>query len=592
MRPLRALIRLLEPRDRRRLGLIGLGLLAAAATELVGVASVVPFLTLVGDPGAAARIPLLAALRDGIGAPDERGFLLAAGFAALAAIAVSTATNAAVTYAQLLFTNLVGFRLSRRLLARYLARDRLFFARANSAELAKNVLAETDRLVVGVLTPASVLVTRLLTAVAIVAFLIAYEPRLALILGAGFGSLYVALFLVVRRRLAVLGARASRGNEARFRVVAECFGALTELRLYGRVRSFAAAYDAPAESLARATAAGLLIGQMPRFAIEALAFGGVIAVVLYALGRGGDTAGLLPLLGLFAFSGYRLLPAFQNIFLAVAQIRYNLPAARIVAGELAGERPDPPRPAARLPFRDAIRLERVAFAYGDEAPVLRGIDLAIPAHRTVGFVGRTGSGKSTLIGLILGVLRPTAGRITVDGVALDAATLPLWQNRIGYVPQDVFLIDDSVSANIALGVPAAEIDPAAVERAARIAEVHDVIAALPEGYATRVGERGTRLSGGQRQRLGIARALYHDPDVIVFDEATSALDQETEAAVMTAIDRLAGTRTILMIAHRLASLHRADIVHVLEGGRVVASGSLAEVAPQLGPARTEEGDVR
>ncbi len=185
--------------------------------------------------------------------------------------------------------------------------------------------------------------------------------------------------------------------------------------------------------------------------------------------------------------------------------------------------------------------------------MLRGIDLAIPAHRTVGFVGRTGSGKSTLIGLILGVLRPTAGRIAVDGVTLDAGTLPLWQNRIGYVPQDVFLVDDSVSANIALGVPAAEIDPAAVERAARIAEIHDVIAALPEGYATRVGERGTRLSGGQRQRLGIARALYHDPDVIVFDEATSALDQETEAAVMTAIDRLAGTRTILMIAHRLAT---------------------------------------
>ena len=236
-----------------------------------------------------------------------------------------------------------------------------------------------------------------------------------------------------------------------------------------------------------------------------------------------------------------------------------------------------PRTQTRLPFQKEIRLEGVGFAYEPGRAALSDISLTIPARSTVGLVGRTGSGKSTLVGLILGILTPTAGRVLVDGRPLDAEALPAWQNRIGYVPQDVFLIDASVAANIALGVDPDRIDAAAVERAARLAGIHDFVAALPEGYATGVGERGARLSGGQRQRIGIARALYHGPDVIVFDEATSALDGETEAAVMAALGALAGTRTIIMIAHRLSSLARADTVHVIEDGRIVASGPPAQV---------------
>ena len=219
----------------------------------------------------------------------------------------------------------------------------------------------------------------------------------------------------------------------------------------------------------------------------------------------------------------------------------------------------------------------MSFDYEAGRSTLRGIDLTIPAHTTVGLVGRTGSGKSTLVGLILGILTPSSGRVLIDGTPLDAENLPAWQNRIGYVPQDVFLIDGSVAQNIALGIEPDTLDRAALERAARLAGAHDFIAALPDGYETGVGERGARLSGGQRQRIGIARALYHDPDVIVFDEATSALDGETEAAVMGALGALGGTRTIIMIAHRLTSLRRADTVHVLEDGRIVASGPPAEV---------------
>ncbi|HJE23337.1 MAG TPA: ABC transporter ATP-binding protein/permease [Methylorubrum populi] len=579
MRTLLDLLRVMRRRDRYRLLLLGLGLGLAALLEVVGIASVLPFLTLVGDPGATARIPYLASLRETLGLSEDRAFLLATGLAALAAILLTSAVNAGFAFAQLLFAHLVGYDFARRLLARYVDRERLFFANANSAELAKNVLSETDRLVVGVLTPALVIASRGASALAVVIFLIVYQPRLALILGGGFGGLYVAIYLVVRARLARLGARAVAGNEGRYRVVQETFGALTELKLYGRADTFTAGFDAPARSYAHALAASLLTGQLPRFVIESLAFGGVIAVVLFALTQGLDTAGMLPLLGLFAFAGYRMLPAFQNIFTSVSQLRFHLPGVRLIVDALAGEREPAPRTAERLPFTHAIRLEEVAFDYELGRPTLHGIDLTIPAHSTIGLIGRTGSGKSTLVALILGILSPTRGRIVIDGTMLDADNLPAWQNRIGYVPQEVFLIDGTVADNIALGIAPEALDRTALERAARLAGAHEFVTRLPMGYETGVGERGARLSGGQRQRIGIARALYHDPDVIVFDEATSALDGETETAVMEALGALSGTRTIIMIAHRLTSLSRADTVHVLENGRIVASGPPAQVIP-------------
>lgn len=581
MRALIDLVRILRPGERRRLALLALGLALAALFEVVGVASVVPFLTLVGDPSAAARVPYLAAIRAAMGLTDDRAFLMAMGGAALLAILTTSLVNAGLTFATLRFTNLTGYGLARRLLARYLDRERLFFAQANSAELAKNVLSETDRLVVGVLTPATVIASRSFSALAVVGFLMAYAPRLALILGVGFGGLYVGLYLVMRARLARLGAKAVADNEKRYRVVQETFGALTELKLYGRAETFAAGFDAPARAYARATAASLLTGQLPRFVMESLAFGGVVAVVLFALSQGLDTASLLPLLGLFAFAGYRMLPAFQNIFLSLSLLRFYLPAVRVVVDDLSGERASTPRSHETLPFRSEIRLSGVSFDYEPGRATLDGLDLTIPAHTTVGLVGRTGAGKSTLVGLILGILTPTSGTISVDGTVLDAHTLPAWQNRVGYVPQDVFLIDGTVTDNIALGIPPEAVDPAAIRRAASLAGLDAVIAALPQGYESSVGERGIRLSGGQRQRLGIARALYHEPDVIVFDEATSALDGETEGAVMAALDALAGDRTLILIAHRLASLERADVVHVLDAGRIVASGPLASVMPAL-----------
>ena len=587
IRPLLDIVAILSSRERRRLWIIMAGMVIAALIDVLGVASVMPFLALVADPAAAERISALAAVRSWSGIADPRQFTLLVGLIALGIILLNSGLNAALTWAQLLFSNLIGFTLSRRLFRRYLARDRLFFAHRNSAELSKNILNEVDRVVSGVVTPGLVLVSRAFAALAIVILLLVIEPILALLLAIGFGGIYVLIYLFMRHRLNRLGETAVRGNEQRFQVVAESFSTVDELKLYGRVDNFARRYDSPGREFAWANALSMVISQTPRFVLEPLAFGSIIVIVLFALWSGDNIAAVLPAVGLFAYAGYRLMPAFQNIFIAISAIRFYRPAVRIVIDAVAGE-DEPPTPddkaVSPVPFSRVVELRDISISLGDSDRVtLRSIDLDILAHTTIGLIGKTGCGKSTLVGVIMGLLRPTSGTIRIDGQLLDERNLAGWQRHIGYVPQVIVLTDDTVAANIALGVPEEKIDYHAVERAARAAGIHEFIAMeLPGGYQGRVGERGARISGGQRQRIGIARALYHDPDVIVFDEATSALDHETEQAVMMAIEQLAGTRTIIMIAHRLTTLQRADVVHLMDDGRVIASGNLADIAPRLG----------
>jgi ABC-type multidrug transport system fused ATPase/permease subunit len=306
----------------------------------------------------------------------------------------------------------------------------------------------------------------------------------------------------------------------------------------------------------------------------------VIAIFLILRGEALEEA--IPVLGLYAFAGYRLMPALQQIFGSYTRLKFGAAAVENVHRELtqaaSGRRPKSAAPrgangsrSAVLPLTERLELESITFTYpGAHRPALRDVTLTIEARTTVGIVGPTGSGKTTLVDVMLGLLRAQAGVIRVDGAPLTDASLRAWQNGLGYVPQHIYLSDDSIARNIAFGIPDAEIDHDAVERAARVANIHGFIAhELPEGYATVVGERGIRLSGGQRQRLGIARAVYHRPSVLVLDEATSALDYDTEAAVMEAIHHLAGETTIIMITHRLAIAPRScDALYQVEDGVV------------------------
>jgi ABC-type multidrug transport system fused ATPase/permease subunit len=301
-------------------------------------------------------------------------------------------------------------------------------------------------------------------------------------------------------------------------------------------------------------------------------------LVLSMLARGHDTAAIMPTLALFAAAAFRMTPSANRVLAVINSLRYGLPAVATLTSELALPVSDtPPGGTHRTAFQRDIELRDVTFSYADTpAPALRGVSVRIGKNETVGFIGPSGSGKTTLVDVLLGLLAPQRGEVRVDGTDV-AGNLRAWQDQIGYVSQTIYLTDDTLRRNVAFGVPEAEIDDRAVARAVRAAQLDDFVASLPAGLDAAVGERGVRLSGGQRQRIGIARALYHDPAVLVLDEATSALDAATERGVMDAVAALQGSRTIVIVAHRLSTVDRCDRLYRLEAGRIVEAGRATEV---------------
>jgi len=326
------------------------------------------------------------------------------------------------------------------------------------------------------------------------------------------------------------------------------------------------------------------INQLPQFAIQTIAISGVLVIILYQMMRKGTDYETLSLLALYAVAGYRVLPALQRIYQATAQMQFAGPAVDFLYRDLVqafGESTEAKLRQDQQPLRLLRKLEfqDVSYSYpAGHAPALNGVTLTIPAWSTVGFVGRTGAGKTTAVDLLLGLLEPTAGQLSVDGVPITGVNKRAWQRSVGYVPQHIFIADDSVAANIAFGVDREEIDMGAVERAARVANLHEFVTEeLELGYDTMLGERGIRLSGGQRQRVGIARSLYRDPDAIIMDEATSALDNITERAVMDAVSNLHSRKTTILVAHRLTTVQRCDTIFVFDYGTIIASGTYGQL---------------
>jgi ATP-binding cassette subfamily C protein len=577
----RKIIDLLSRRERLRLGLLFAAVLVMAFLEMISVASVLPFLSVAADPGKIQTTPWLTWAYDSFGFASTNGFLLALAGAALVTLILSNVWIAATHWAEIRFTRGRHHGFSVRLLRRYLAQSYVFFLRRNSADLAKNILSEVNQ-AAGALMSTLALTAKSLVALAIITLLVVFDPWVALFVTGVLGGAYGAIYLYTRRLLRRLGKERVVANGARYKAASEAFGAIKDVKLLGKEDVLVAQFTGPSRRFNNCQATAALIGNLPRHLFDVLAFGGILVIAIFLILRGEALEEAIPVLGLYAFAGYRLMPALQQIFGSYTRLKFGAAAVENVHRELtqaaSGRRPKSAAPrgangsrSAVLPLTERLELESITFTYpGAHRPALRDVTLTIEARTTVGIVGPTGSGKTTLVDVMLGLLRAQAGVIRVDGAPLTDASLRAWQNGLGYVPQHIYLSDDSIARNIAFGIPDAEIDHDAVERAARVANIHGFIAhELPEGYATVVGERGIRLSGGQRQRLGIARAVYHRPSVLVLDEATSALDYDTEAAVMEAIHHLAGETTIIMITHRLAIAPRScDALYQVEDGVV------------------------
>jgi ATP-binding cassette, subfamily B, bacterial PglK len=573
------IVDLLSPGERRA-GLMVLGMMSVlAALEAVGVASVMPFLAVLGDPALVETHPVLSWAYDQGGFRSIDGFLFALGVAAFIIVLATAVFRIATTHAINSWSEMRRYSIGARLLSVYLRQPYAFFLHKNTAELSKTILSEVDEVVLKVLRPALYVVAYTLVASGIIVLLVWMDPAMAVYVALVVGGAYIVVYFGVRGVLGRMGALRLAANSERFTTAAEALQGIKDLKVLGREEAYLRRFRTPAAAFSRYQAASMTLSTVPKYLIEAVGLGGVLLLSLFLIGSEGDLGTILPVLGVYAFAGYRLLPAAQHVFKGLSDLRYGLPALESTWREI-NEAPGPDRslrPTGGVRLRDSVVFEGVSFRYpGAPREAVHKLRFEIRARSSVAFVGTTGAGKTTAVDLLLGLLRPTEGRVLVDGVELTADRVRSWQDGIGYVPQSIFLADATVAENIAFGIEPGSIDIPAVERAARLACIHDfIVERLPEGYYTRIGERGVRLSGGQRQRLGIARALYHDPHVLVLDEATSALDGLTERSIMKAVEGLAGKKTIVIIAHRPSTVEGCDRRFQLADGRLVTIESRA-----------------
>lgn len=575
---------LLTPAELRRGYLLFVMITIMALLEVGGVASIMPFMKVLANPEAVETNRWLNAMYTLLGFKEPKSFLFFLGVLVFFALVLSISFKALTTYALLRYTNMRNYSLSKRLVAGYLCQPYEWFLNRHSADLGKSILSEVGQVISGALIPMMQFIANSIVALALLGLLIAVDPMLALIVAVGVGGAYGLIYSFMRRYLVQIGQDRVMANRERFGVVQEAFGGIKDIKVLALENAMVNRFDGPAKRFARCQVSSQLVSQLPRFGLEVIAFGGILAVVLYFMTTRGGLQQTLPVIALYAFAGYRLMPALQQVYLNLSKIRFAGPALDALHHDLTqlgrGERnscaQQVPKP---LGVSKYIRLEGLHYTYPSaESPALNNLNFTIEAYTTVGLVGATGSGKSTTVDVILGLLRPSAGLLRVDGEPITTENLRSWQRTIGYVPQHIYLADDTVAANIAFGLPPNVIDQEAVERAARIANLHEfIVSDMPGGYDARVGERGLRLSGGQRQRVGIARALYHDPQVLVMDEATSALDNLTEQAVMEAVHNLGNRKTIILISHRLSTVRECDQIFLLEKGRLVGQGCFDEL---------------
>lgn len=578
---LKILADLFPGRERVRLGWVLAMSTLAAFAEVIGVASILPFMALVLDPAAITKYPAILSIARAFGAKTTVDAIVVLGIGIVLIVAAGNAVSALNVFVQERFAALTKARLATVLFEGYLRQPMGFHVRRDAPSLLKVVLNDTLLVMGAVISPILLSVSRGILAIATLLLLVAQNPLLALLVGTVLCSTYLGVFYMIRTRERRIARECDYFNLERQRISQEGLGGVKELQVLGREQPTIERFAVAARRAALAESSSRIAGLLPRHVLEAVTFGGILLMTLFLLTRSGQSAPtVIPVLALYAFAGYRLLPALQQVFSAAVSVRFNLPVLRGLHHDLVTvqlpERPvaEVPNEVADIHLRRELRVTDVSFSYdGASCRALDRIDLVIPAKQSIGLVGRTGAGKTTLADLILGLYPPDVGVIEVDGTKLLGPSLARWRNRVGYVPQSVFLANATIAQNIAFGLRQEEIDPVAYREAARLAQAEEFIDALPEGFATIVGERGVKLSGGQRQRLGIARALYHQPEVLVFDEATSALDGLTENAVMDAIGALRGHRTVILIAHRLKTVQACDRIIMLQAGKIVADGS-------------------
>ena len=578
MKTLKKFLYLLSDREKKHAYLLLAMILVMALLDMLGVASIMPFIAVLSNPEIVETNLLLNKVfkfSEVFGIKTINEFLFFLGVFVFLFLLSSLTFRALTRYAQTRFLAMRNYSLSKRLLEGYLHQPYSWFLSRHSAEIGKTILSEVSKVVGKGLAPLLELITQSAVTVALIILLLLVDPKLTMVVGLTLSLSYGLIYKLTKSYVTRIGEKSIKVNEEKFTSLNEAFGAAKEIKLGGLEEIYIKRFSDPAKILAKDTASVSIIGEMPRFALEAITFGGMILVTLYLMSKSGAFIDTVPILALYAFAGYRLMPALQRIYNDIIRIRFTTPALNSIYDDLKSLQPhNPNKNQESLILKDRITLRNLYYNYPNSSrTALKNLNFSIQACSTVGLVGATGSGKTTAVDIILGLLEAQQGSLEVDGKIINKDNRNAWQNSIGYVPQHIFLSDDTVASNIAFGIDHKDINQETVEYASKIANLHDFVSKeLPQQYQTTIGEKGIRLSGGQRQRIGIARALYHKPQILILDEATSALDNLTEKAVMEAVRKLRKNITIIMIAHRLSTVKNCDNILLLEKGEVKEQG--------------------
>lgn len=558
-----------------------------ALLEVTGAASIIPLLILFlgsSGQGESETIQSLSNQMYDFGVPRDVDFLTAFIGGLLFLTILTFFVRSYSTYRKHLFVEQTRYSLSRRLLQSYISQPYQYFLQQNASDLSKNLLSEVDQVIGKVVFNVVNMVAHVMVGAAILILLLVINPYVAVLTFLVAGGLYICIYFSVSKALHAMGEERLRRNKERFVVAGEIFGGIKSIKILGKENFSTQKFLLPSYRFSIINARNKVINEVPAFLVEALAISALVLFTYFSLTNGvaGSTADVVPLLGVYAYSFYKLKPAINSIFVGITGLRYGQKTMEKLHRDLAIHISSlgTDLVTEKLPLHKTVEFIDVCYQYeSSEREALSGINLTISAGDNIAIVGSTGSGKTTLVDILLNLLEPTHGLIKLDGEHLSAANAGKWQNNIGYVSQDIFMMDGSVAENIAFGVPKDEIDLNAVKQAARAARIDNFIMHnMDGGYDAVVGDRGIRLSGGERQRIGIARALYTDPDILIFDEATSALDNITEKQIIEEIQSLSRSKkTIIMIAHRLSTVEKCDTIIVLKEGRIETSGSFQEL---------------
>jgi ATP-binding cassette subfamily C protein len=507
--------------------------------------------------------------------------LVYAGFFVLGIILLTNTVKAYLSWLQQKFAYDISHQLGTRLLKVYLRKPYEYFINNNTSKLLTNLIVESSRATTGVLLPLGELISQVLIVVLISIMLIIVNPQVSIISIFVLSTFLGITYLLLRPALNRLGEEQISANQFRFRSLKELLNGIKTIKSNDIEDHFYKRFEQVSERHSLIQPKVGLVAALPKHFMDVAVFGGVILVLLYIITSDNNLKSVLPLLSFYVLAAYKLLPAIQKIFTSLVKITHTIPSVKLLEDDLISynhldENQDKPKKAI---FKDSITLDNISFAYKESKHnTIDKITARIPKGQNIAFVGSTGSGKTTFIDILVGLLNPSDGSIHIDNLRRSDANLLSWKNAIAYVPQEIFLIDDTITNNIALGIPASDIDLDRIKAVCGVAHIQDFIEnELAKQYDTVVGERGVRLSGGQKQRLGLARALYRNPEVLILDEATSSLDNITESSVIDALNEWTRDITLIVIAHRISTVRQSDMIYLLDKGKIIDTGTYEDL---------------